>query len=82
MLGTSFIAADGVVYLYYVVAWLGLCYRAVYNTSSSDFNNIILSFYSYSLLLRYRLLLLFRYIVVLLKIPLPTIVIVGYIAKL
>ena len=31
MLGTSLIAADGVVYLCYVVARLGLYYRAVYS---------------------------------------------------
>ena len=31
MLGTSLIAADGVIYLYYIVARLGLYYRAVYS---------------------------------------------------
>ena len=49
--------------------------------SSSDLDNILLPFYYRGFLSRYRLLSLLRYIVVLFKVPLPAIVIVGYIAK-
>ena len=49
--------------------------------SSSDLDNALLPFYYYSFLPRYGLLLLLRYIVVPFKVPLPTIVIVGYITK-
>ena len=49
--------------------------------SSSDLDNTLLPLYYRGFLPRYRLLLLLRYIVVPLKVPLPTIVIAGYIAK-
>ena len=43
---------------------------------------MFLPFYYYGFLPRYRLLLLLRQTAVLLEMPLPTIVIVGYIAKI
>ena len=49
--------------------------------SSSDLDNTLLPFHYRSFLPRYRLPLPLGYIAVLLKVPLPTIVIVGYIAK-
>ena len=49
--------------------------------SGSNLDNTLLPLYYRSFLPRYRLLLLLRQIAVLFKVPLPTIVIVGYIAK-
>ena len=50
-------------------------------TSGSDLDDTFLPLYYRGFLSKYRLLLLLGYIVVLLKVPLPIIVIVGYIAK-
>ena len=49
--------------------------------SSSDLDNAFLPFYYCSFLPRHGLLLLFRQIVVLFEVPLPAIVVAGYIIK-
>ena len=49
--------------------------------SSSDLNDTLLPLYYYGFLPRYGLLLLFRQTAVPFKVPLPTIVVVGYIIK-
>ena len=50
--------------------------------SGSDLDDTLLPLHYRSFLPKHGLLLLLRQIVVLLKVPLPTIVIVGYIAKM
>ena len=49
--------------------------------SSSNLDDIFLSFYYHGFLSRYRLLLLLRQTVVLFEVPFPTIVIAGYIIE-
>ena len=50
-------------------------------TGSGDLDDIFLPLYYRGFLSRHRLPLLLRYITVLLKVSLPTIVVIGYIAK-
>ena len=51
-------------------------------TSDGDLDDIFLPFYCRGFLSKYGLLFLLGYMVVPLEVPLPTIVVVGYIAKM